>query len=129
MNLQDPIADMLTRIRNALYVRKPQVLIYFSKQKKKIADLLLKEGYIQSVNINNDEKNLNIGLKYHQGLPVIKLMKRVSKPSLRIYKKSSELPKVNAGFGIALISTSLGIMSDRQAREKGLGGEVICFIA
>ena len=118
--MQDPIADLLTRIRNGQASGK--VLA--------IANLLLKEGYIASVSENGDVKKvLEIGLKYYEGAPVIELIQRVSRPGLRIYKRSNELPKIMNGLGIAVISTSKGLMTDRAARKDGLGGEVICYVA
>ena len=128
--MQDPIADLLTRIRNGQASGKVTVSMPSSKLKVAIANLLLKEGYISSVAENGDVKTvLEIGLKYYEGAPVIELIKRVSRPGLRIYKKSSELPRIMNGLGIAVISTSKGLMTDRAARKDGLGGEVICYVA
>ena len=130
MSMQDPIADMLTRIRNGLSAHKTFVSMPLSKKKKAIANLLVEEGYINSFNISEENNGtLNIGLKYHQGQPVIEMLKRVSRPGLRIYKTAVELPKVHGGFGVAMISTSKGLMSDRRARSEGVGGEIICYIA
>ena len=128
--MEDPIADLLTRIRNGQASGKVTVSMPSSKLKVAIANLLLKEGYISSVAENGDVmKVLEIVLKYYEGAPVIELIKRVSRPGLRIYKKSSELPRIMNGLGIAVISTSKGLMTDRAARKDGLGGEVICYLA
>ena len=128
--MQDPIADLLTRIRNGQASGKVTVSLPSSKLKVAIANLLLKEGYIASVAENGDVKKvLEIGLKYYEGAPVIALIQRVSRPGLRIYKKSNELPRIMNGLGIAVISTSKGLMTDRAARKDGLGGEVICYVA
>lgn len=130
MSMQDPIADMLTRVRNGLSAGKESVLMPLSKQKKAIASLLLKEGYIQHFEITEDSNPLlRIDLKYHQGQPVVEMLKRVSRPGLRIYKAAKDLPTVYGGFGVAVISTSKGLMSDREARAEGIGGEVICYVA
>ena len=126
--MQDPIADLLTRIRNGQASGK--VAVSMPSSKLKVAILLLKEGYISSVSENGDVKKvLEIGLKYYEGAPVIELIQRVSRPGLRVYKKSSELPRIMNGLGIAVISTSKGLMTDRAARKDGLGGEVICYVA
>ena len=130
MSMQDPIADMLTRIRNGLSAHKLTVSMPLSKKKKAIAELLVEEGYIKSVNVSEENNGtLSVELKYHQGQPVIEMLKRVSRPGLRIYKTASELPKVHGGFGVAVISTSKGLMSDRKARSEGVGGEIICYVA
>ena len=130
MSMQDPIADMLTRVRNGLSANKKTVTMSLSKQKKAIAALLVNEGYLSSFSIS-DENNgqLIIELKYYQDEPVIELLKRVSRPSLRIYKASNELPRVHGGLGVAVVSTSKGLMSDREARQQGIGGEIVCFVA
>ncbi len=128
--IQDPIADLLTRIRNGQASGKLSVTMPSSKQKLAIANLLLKEGYISSVSENGDVKKvLEIGLKYFEGKPVVELIQRVSRPGLRIYKKSRDLPRIMNGLGIAVVSTSKGLMTDRAARKDGLGGEVICYVA
>lgn len=128
--LMDPIADMLTRIRNAQRIGRSLVTMPSSKQKVAIAQVLQDEGYIQSFEVEGDKKpQLTIHLKYYQGKPVIELIKRVSRPGLRIFKGKDELPRVQGGLGIAIISTSKGMMSDFHARENGVGGEVICFVA
>jgi small subunit ribosomal protein S8 len=129
--MQDPIADLLTRIRNGQAAGKLTVSVRYSKQKLAIAELLKKEGYISSVQVDGDEakKVLSIGLKYYEGKPVVELIQRVSRPGLRIYKKCRDLPRIMNGLGIAVISTSKGLMTDRAARKDGLGGEVICYVA
>jgi small subunit ribosomal protein S8 len=127
--MQDPISDMLTRIRNGLHSNKRIVSIPLSKQKKAIAEVLFQEGYIGKLSISSDSRALEIELKYHNGKPVIDLLKRVSKPSLRVYRPASNLPKVYGGYGISIVSTSKGLMSDRNALSQRIGGEVICYIA
>lgn len=128
--MQDPIADLLTRIRNGQVAGKVAVTVPSSKQKLAIANLLVKEGYIASVQeVGDVKKVLEIGLKYYEGKPVVELIQRVSRPGLRIYKKCRDLPRIMNGLGIAVISTSQGIMTDRAARKGGLGGEVICYVA
>ena len=130
MSMQDPIADLLTRIRNGQASGKVSVSMPSSKQKLAIANLLLKEGYIASVKVTGDTKKvLEIGLKYYEGRPVVEMIQRVSRPGLRIYKKCRDLPRIMNGLGIAVISTSKGLMTDRAARKDGLGGEVICYVA
>lgn len=130
MNMQDPISDMFIRIKNAQFANKISVNIPFSNFKKKITILLKKEGYIKDYCKKNiPQPFLKIFLKYFKGKPVIDTIKRVSKPGLRIYKKKNEIPKVISGLGIAIISTSQGVCSDREARKKGLGGEIICYIS
>jgi len=130
MSMQDPIADMLTRIRNNQMVNLPQVEMPSSSIKVAIAKLLLEEGFIldYSVADNDGKPILTIVLKYFEGKPVINLIKRASRPGLRVYKGTTELPKVMGGLGMAIISTSKGLMSDRAAREAKLGGEVLCYI-
>lgn len=130
MSMQDPIADMLTRIRNALAVEKQVVSMPSSKMKKAIADVMKAEGYISDYSVAEagGKAELKIELKYFQGRPVIEMMKRISRPGLRTYKGKNELPAVNGGLGIAIISTPGGLMTDRAARTAGLGGEVICFV-
>lgn len=128
--MTDPIADMLTRIRNAQSAGKADVTMPGSKAKLAIAGVMKEEGYIADFAISSDAKpQLTIMLKYYQGSPVIDEMKRVSRPGLRIYKNKDELPKVLNGLGIAIISTSAGVMTDRKARAEGRGGEVICTIS
>ena len=131
MTMADPIADMLTRIRNANKIKAKSVLMPSSKIKANIAEVLLKEGYIKGFEeeeLGNGKKDLNIHLKYYEGSPVIEKINRVSRPGLRIYKTRNELPKVMGGLGVAIVSTSKGIMSDREAREQGQGGEILCFV-
>ena len=130
MSMTDPIADMLTRIRNALSAQKAQVSMPASKQKKAIAQVLKDEGYIGDfAEAEVDGKpTLNVTLKYYQGKAVIDSIKRVSRPGLRIYKGKDELPKVMGGLGVAIVSTSAGMMTDRAARKAGHGGEVLCYV-
>lgn len=131
MTMTDPIADMLTRIRNGQKARKVNVSMPASGQKEAVAAVLKDEGYITGFATSGEgaEKALNIELKYFEGAPVIEHVRRISKPGLRIYRSKEELPKVLGGLGIAIVSTSAGVMSDRQAREKGIGGEVICVVS
>jgi len=130
MSMQDPIADMLTRIRNGQGAAKVSVAMPSSKQKVAIAQLLKEEGYIADYKVNGDVKaELEVELKYFQGKPVVELIQRVSRPGLRIYKKRGELPKIMNGLGIAVVSTSKGVMTDRAARKAGMGGEIICYVA
>ncbi len=132
MSMQDPVADMLTRIRNAQSRNKPSVTMPASKLRKSIADLLVAEGYLTSAEVEaveNNKKVLTIELKYYQGKGVIEELKRFSRPGLRQYRSKDELPSVKKGLGVAIISTSKGIMSDRAAREQGIGGEVIALVA
>ncbi len=129
MSLQDPVSDMLTRIRNAQKAAKVSVTMPSSNQKENIAKVLRDEGYILGYSTSGDaKKELSIELKYFQGKPVIEEIKRVSRPGLRIFKSKDELPSVNGGLGIAIISTSKGVMTDKQARDSGNGGEVICTV-
>lgn len=129
MSMQDTLADMLTRIRNAQGAGKATVAMPSSKVKASVAEVLKNEGYIADFAIEGEVKTtLNIDLKYYDGKPVIERIVRVSRPGLRTYKSSTELPKVEAGLGIAIISTSKGIMTDRAARAAGIGGEVICTV-
>ena len=129
MSMQDTLADMLTRIRNAQGAGKATVAMPSSKVKVSVAEVLKNEGYIADFAIDGDVKStLSIDLKYYEGKPVIERLERVSRPGLRTYKGSTELPKVEAGLGIAIISTSKGIMTDRAARAAGIGGEVICTV-
>ena len=131
MNLTDPIADMLTRIRNAITAKHADVEIPASKTKQAIADILVAEGYIAGYEIIEKElqNSMKVTLKYGpRGEKVITGLKRISKPGLRVYAKSEELPKVLNGLGIAIVSTSKGIMTDKHARSQNLGGEVIAFV-
>lgn len=132
MSMQDPIADMFTRIRNAQAVGNKDVLMPSSKLKIAIAKVLKEEGYItdyETFNLENNKITLNIILKYHKGMPVIDKIKRVSRPGIRVYKTADKLPKVMGGLGIAIVSTSKGVMSDRLARKSGQGGEVLGTVA
>ncbi|MFI4819107.1 MAG: 30S ribosomal protein S8 [Enterobacterales bacterium] len=130
MSMQDPISDMLTIIRNGQISKKKKVYVPYSIFKKEILNILYKEGFIENYKIEKNIKNiLKIKLKYFKGKPVIENIKRISKPSLRIYKKYKKLPKVISGMGIAIISTSKGIMSDKTAREFFIGGEIICYVS
>lgn len=131
MSMQDPIADMLTRIRNAQQAGKKTVSMPGSKVKTSIANVLMDEGYIASVDEVTVEgkRTLTLGLKYFEGKPVIARLDRVSRPGLRVYKSLSDLPKILGGLGVAVVSTSKGVMSDRAARAAGHGGEVICYVA
>lgn len=131
MSMHDPIADMLTRIRNAQRADKAIVKMPSSKLKTAIAVVLKDEGYIESFSINaNDGKPvLHIDLKYYAGRPVIERIERISRPGLRVYKASAEIPEVMNGLGVAIISTSKGVMTDRKARAQGVGGELLCFVA
>lgn len=130
MSMQDPIADMLTRVRNAGSASKKSVFMPSSNMKAAIAEVLKKEGYINDFAVAEDagKSTLTITLKYFQGAPVIEMLKRISKPGLRIYAEKDSLPSVQGGLGIALISTSRGVMTDKSAREAGIGGEVICSV-
>ncbi|CUA88435.1 MULTISPECIES: 30S ribosomal protein S8 [Pseudidiomarina] len=130
MSMQDPIADMFTRIRNAQGANKVAVRMPASKQKVAIAQVLKEEGYIADFSVSGEVKTeLEVTLKYFEGKPVIESIERVSRPGLRIYKKRNELPKVMGGLGVAVVSTSKGLMTDRAARKAGLGGEVIGYVA
>ena len=130
MSMQDPIADLLTRIRNGQAAGKVTVSVPSSKMKLAIANLLKEEGYISDVKVTGDViKTLEIDLKYYNGKPVVELIQRVSRPDLRIYKSCQNLPKIQNGLGIAVISTSKGLMTDRVARKNGVGGEVVCYVA
>lgn len=129
MSMQDTLADMFTRIRNAHMAEKQSVNMPASKQKAAVAQLLQDEGYISGYSVSEDSKpTLSIELKYFEGKPVIEKIQRVSRPGLRIYRSKDELPKVSAGLGISIISTSKGLMTDRAARAAGVGGEVICTV-
>jgi small subunit ribosomal protein S8 len=129
--MTDPIADMLTRIRNAQKSEKQSVAMPASKLKASIAVVLKDEGYIDdfAVRENDGKPQLEISLKYYAGRPVIEKIERISRPGLRIYKPTTEVPRVMNGLGIAIISTSKGVMTDRKARGLGVGGEVLCIVA
>ena len=130
MSMSDPIADMLTRIRNGQAAAKADVSMPASKMKQAIAEVLKSEGYIKDFSVSDEAKaQMTVSLKYFEGRPVIESIKRVSRPGLRIYKNKDELPKVLNGLGVAIISTSKGIMSDRQARAAGHGGEIVCLVS
>lgn len=131
MAMTDPIADMLTRIRNALVAKHEEVQVPASNIKKAIADILTEEGYIKGYTVIEDGKQgiLNINLKYASNNErVIAGLKRISKPGMRVYARKDEIPKVLGGLGIAIISTSKGVMTDNEARKQGVGGEVLCYI-
>ena len=130
MVVTDPIADMLTRIRNALTAKHESVEVPASKMKKAIADILLNEGYISNVEMKEDgvQGSILVTLKYSKEGNVISGLKRISKPGLRVYAKSNEIPKVLNGLGVAILSTSKGVMTDKQARANNLGGEVLAFV-
>ena len=131
MSMTDPIADMLTRIRNAQMREEAIVAMPSSKVKLAIAKVLKDEGYIEGFKVSGEETKptLEIALKYYAGRPVIEKIERVSKPGLRIYRGKEEIPRVMNGLGIAIVSTSRGVMTDRKARATGVGGEVICIVA
>ena len=131
MSMTDPIADMLTRIRNAQSVRKSTVSIPSSKVKAAIAQVLKDEGYIEGfmVRPQDGRPEIEITLKYYAGEPVIEKLERVSRPGLRIYRSRDAIPRVMNGLGIAIVSTSKGLMTDRKARATGIGGEVLCIVA
>ncbi|KZE30233.1 SSU ribosomal protein S8P [Crenobacter luteus] len=131
MSMHDPISDMLTRIRNAQRASKAAVSMPSSKLKLAIAKVLKDEGYIEDFAVSGEEKkpSLDIQLKYYAGRPVIERIERVSRPGLRVYKGTSDIPKVMNGLGVAILSTSKGVMTDRKARAAGIGGELLCFVA
>ena len=131
MSMTDPIADMLTRIRNAQMVGKTVVGVPSSKVKVSIAQVLKDEGYIDGFKVRDKEgkEELEIGLKYYAGQPVIERIERISTPGLRVYKGRDDLPRVMNGLGVAIVSTSKGVMTDRKARATGVGGEVLCIVA
>jgi len=131
MSMSDPIADMLTRIRNAQLSELQSVAIPASKVKAAIAKVLKDEGYIEdfAVRENAGKPLLEIGLKYYAGKPVIEKIERISRPGLRVYKPSHDIPNVMNGLGVAIVSTSQGVMTDRKARGLGVGGEVLCVVA
>ncbi|MBI4123681.1 MAG: 30S ribosomal protein S8 [Betaproteobacteria bacterium RIFCSPLOWO2_12_FULL_68_19] len=131
MSMSDPIADMLTRIRNAQMVGHTEVAMPASRLKASIAKVLKDEGYIEDFALrdNGVKKELRIGLKYYAGRPVIERLERVSKPGLRVYRGRDDIPRVMNGLGVAILSTSRGVMTDRKARADGVGGEVLCIVA
>jgi small subunit ribosomal protein S8 len=129
MSLQDPLSDMLTRIRNAQGRAMPSVSIPSSKLKVSVAEVLKEEGYIADYRVVDGAiAELVVSLKYHKSRPVIEELKRISRPGLRAYKGSEDLPKVRGGLGVAIVSTSAGVMTDREARAQGIGGEVLCTV-
>ncbi len=131
MSMSDPIADMLTRIRNAQLAEKLSVAMPSSRVKASIAQVLKDEGYIDDFKVREEsgKSTLEIALKYYAGAPVIEKIERVSRPGLRIYKGREDIPKIMNGLGIAIVSTSKGVMTDRKARATGIGGEVLCIVA
>ena len=131
MSMSDPVADMLTRIRNAQQSEKQSVVVPTSKLKAAIAKVLKDEGYIEDFAVRNQDgkSHIDISLKYYAGRPVIEKIERVSRPGLRIYKPSAQIPVVMNGLGVAIVSTSKGVMTDRKARGMGVGGEVLCIVA
>ncbi len=131
MSMSDPIADMLTRIRNAQMAEKVTVSMPSSKLKVALAKVLQDEGYVDGYKVvtDNGKPTLEIGLKYYADRPVIEKIQRVSRPGLRVYKGSEDIPRVMNGLGVAIVSTSKGLMTDRKARANGIGGEVLCIVA
>jgi small subunit ribosomal protein S8 len=131
MSMSDPVSDMLTRIRNAQMVGHTEVVMPASRLKASIAQVLKDEGYIEDFALrdNGAKKELHVGLKYYAGRPVIERLERVSKPGLRVYKGSQDIPRVMNGLGVAILSTSRGVMTDRKARADGVGGEILCIVA
>jgi small subunit ribosomal protein S8 len=131
MTMSDPLADLLTRIRNAQRAGHAEVELPSSRLKREVARVLKEEGYLDEVNEHNDGPIplLKIRLRYHEGRPAIRLLRRVSRPGLRVYRDRRRLPRVQNGYGVAVISTSRGVMSDRQARVIGEGGEILCLVS
>ena len=131
MSMSDPIADMLTRIRNAQMVEKVSVVMPASKLKTAIAEVLKAEGYIDNFAVRDAQSKpqLEIALKYYAGKPVIEHIERVSRPGLRVYKGRHDIPNVKNGLGVAIVTTPKGVMTDRKARQAGIGGEVLCYVA
>jgi small subunit ribosomal protein S8 len=131
MSMSDPIADMLTRIRNAQMIGHGEVVMPASRLKASIAQVLKDEGYVDdfAVRERDGKSELAISLKYYAGRPVIERLERISKPGLRVYKGRNDIPRVMNGLGIAILSTSRGVMTDRKARDSGVGGEVLCIVA
>lgn len=131
MSMQDPIADMLTRIRNGQAAGKSRVSLPHSRAKERLAELLKNEGFVEEFEVRRDGNKafIEVQLKYYFGEPVVERLERVSRPGLRVYRGKNDLPRVNAGLGVAVISTSKGLMTDQGAREAGLGGEVVCYVA
>ena len=131
MSMTDPIADLLTRIRNGQKAKKTEITMPSSKVKQAVVKVLEDEGYIESFSsdVEDNKDRLTVKLKYFEGRPVIENIQRVSRPGLRVYRGKDDLPTVLGGLGIVIVSTSAGVMSDRQARQKGIGGEVICVVS
>jgi len=131
MSMSDPVSDMLTRIRNAQMVGHTEVVMPASRLKASIAQVLKDEGYIEDFALRDNaaKKELHIGLKYYAGRPVIERLERVSKPGLRVYKGRDNIPSIMNGLGVAILSTSRGVMTDRKARADGVGGEILCIVA
>ena len=131
MSMSDPLADMLTRIRNAQMVQKVSVVMPASKLKTAIAEVLKAEGYIDNFAVRGEatKPQLEIALKYYAGKPVIEHIERVSRPGLRVYKGRHDIPNVMNGLGVAIVTTPKGVMTDRKARQAGIGGEVLCYVA
>ncbi len=131
MSMSDPIADLLTRIRNAQMVSKPTVTVPSSKVKAAIVQVLKDEGYIDGFQVKTEggKAELQIALKYYAGRPVIERIERVSRPGLRVYKGRDDIPQVQNGLGVAIVTTPQGVMTDRKARTTGVGGEVLCYVA
>ena len=129
MTMQDPIADLLTRVRNAQMAGHVTVQMPNSNGKRAILDVLQSEGFILGYSVSDEVKsNITVDLKYHNGSPVIEEIARVSRPGLRIYKESNDIPKVRGGLGVAIVSTNKGVMTDKNARSQGIGGEVLCTV-
>lgn len=129
MTMQDPISDLLTRVRNAQMAGHDSVDVPNSKIKRSILQVLLDEGFINGFAATDEVKSsIHVDLKYHNGAPVIEEIKRISRPGLRIYKESAELPQVRGGLGVAIVSTNKGVMTDKRARAAGVGGEVLCTV-
>ncbi len=130
MSMNDTISDLLTRIRNGQMSKKEKVTIPYSKMKEALCKVMLEEGYIEGISVEESEyKNIIVDLKYYDGKPVIDLIQRMSRPGLRIYKSSNEIPLVKNGLGICIVSTSQGLMTGKVAKEKKYGGEIICYIS
>jgi len=132
MSMTDPISDMLTRIRNGQKAKKVTVSMPSSKLKVSVAKVLEAEGYLGGVateDQDNNKRTLTVTLRYHEGLPVIERIERASRPGLRVYTRAGEMPTVQGGLGVAIVSTSRGVMTDRQARAQGHGGEVLCLVS
>jgi small subunit ribosomal protein S8 len=128
--MNDTISDLLTRIRNGQMSNKEKVIVPYSKMKEALCKVMLEEGYIEGISLEENEyKNIIVDLKYYDGKPVIDLIQRISRPGLRIYKSSNEIPLVKNGLGICIVSTSQGLMTGKVAKEKKYGGEIICYIS